>query len=158
MSLDDPTRAGHRPIPPKPDFADLVTAHGGGPAGAGEARWQRLIRVWQWNRERHEALTPGRPYPSIVPLLEACRADPRLGQLHPFTSHFTVNLSSRPRYPYVVQAAITPLHDGRFRVHHPGASTVPSHCTTAEEAVALAAAQLADGLAPPATDGADLGG
>ncbi|WP_310725892.1 DUF6193 family natural product biosynthesis protein [Streptomyces sp. N2A] len=158
MSVDDSTHAGHRSLPPKPDFADLVTIHSGGPARAVEARWQQLIRVWRWKRERHEALTPGRPYPSIVPLLEACRADPRLGQLHPFTSHFTVNLSSCPRYPYVVQAAITPLHDGQFRVHHPGASTTPSYSTTAEEAVALAAAQLADGLRPPAAGGADLGG
>ncbi|MEU9498394.1 DUF6193 family natural product biosynthesis protein [Streptomyces sp. NPDC048196] len=158
MSLDDSTRATHRPIPPKPDFADLVAAHGGGPAGAGEVRWQRLIRVWQWTRERHESLTPGRPYPGIVPLLEACHADPRLGRLHPFTSHFTVCLSSRPHYPYVVRAAITPLPDGRFRVHRPGTSTAPSYRTTAEEAVALAAAQLADGLTPPAAGGADLDG
>lgn len=158
MSHDDSTHAGHRPLPPKPDFSDLVTALSGGPAEAGEARWQQLIRVWQWTHERHEALTPGRPYPSVAPLLEACRAHPRLGQLYPFTSHFTVNLSSRPRYPYVVQTAITPLPDGQFRVHRPGASTAPSYCTTAEEAVTLAAAQLSDGLAPPTAGGADLGG
>ena len=55
------------------------------------------MRVWQWQRERHEALTPGKPYPGIVPLLGAARADPCLRQLYAFTSHLTVNFSSCPR-------------------------------------------------------------
>ncbi|MGW7018732.1 DUF6193 family natural product biosynthesis protein [Streptomyces decoyicus] len=158
MNIDSSTHARQRFLPPKPDVADLTTAHTHGPAEALEARWQQLMRVWQWQRERHEALTPGKPYPGIVPLLEAARADTCMRQLYPFTSHFTVNFSSSPRYPYVVRAAVTPLHDGQFRVHRPGSSTVPAYAETAEEAVALAAARLTDGIGPTTADVGGLGG
>ncbi|MEU8782742.1 DUF6193 family natural product biosynthesis protein [Streptomyces sp. NPDC048637] len=150
VNIDDSPQPGQKFLPPPSDNADLATAHSEGPTEAVEARWQLLVRSWQRQRERHEARTPGKPYPGIVPLLEAARADPCLRQLHPFTSHFTVCLSSCPEYPYVVRAAVTPLHDGRFRVHHPGTSTEPDYADTAEEAVALAAAQLTDGPGPAA--------
>ena len=53
-----------------------------------------------------------------------------------------------------MRAAVTPLHDGQFRVHHPGVSTVLDYAETAEEAVALAAAHLTDGLGPAAATSA----
>ncbi|WP_329180774.1 DUF6193 family natural product biosynthesis protein [Streptomyces decoyicus] len=89
MNIDRSTHAGQWFLPPKPNIARLAKGHTHGPAEAVEARWQQLMRVWQWQRERHEALTPGKPYPGILPLLEAARADPCLRQLYPFTSHFT---------------------------------------------------------------------
>ena len=140
MNADDAAAAaGHAPLPPDPGLPD---------AAAADARWQQLLGTWVHLRDRHRAGEPGRPFPGVVPLLETARAHPRLRPLHPFTSHFTVLFSSRSTFPYLVRAAaVTALHDGRFRILGPAGRAVLGHTDTAEAAVALVVAGLPDGPA-----------
>ncbi|MER5428168.1 DUF6193 family natural product biosynthesis protein [Streptomyces sp. NPDC002588] len=149
MNTENSTPARHRSLPPKPELPDLAAAHLRGPAEAVDVRWRQLLLVWQWHRDRQEILRPGAPYPGVVPLLEAAAAHPLTRRLYPFTSHFTLCLGSRTRYPYDVRApAVTPMSDGRFRVHRLRVAAPIGHTDTAEEAVALVAAHLPDGLGP----------
>ncbi|MFG2840899.1 DUF6193 family natural product biosynthesis protein [Streptomyces zaomyceticus] len=149
MNSNDSAPVGHGPLPARPDLPDLVAAHERGPYDAVEARWQQLVLTWQWHRERHELRAPGRPYPGIVPLLKAARAEPTLRQLYPFTSHHTLCFSSRTTYPWVLLApAVDPLIDGRFRIRQPRSSTVIGYADSPEEAIALVTAHLPAGLGP----------
>ena len=56
--------------------------------------------------------------------------------------------SSRSTFPYLVRAAaVTALHDGRFRTLGPAGRAGLGHTDTAEAAVALVVAGLPDGPA-----------
>ncbi|GGX88767.1 hypothetical protein GCM10010510_37350 [Streptomyces anandii JCM 4720] len=86
----------------------------------------------------HQSRSPGRPYPGIVPLLEAAATQPRLRRLYPVTSYFTLFFSSSTSYPWTVQIGwIQPLHNGRFVVRRCSPSAVIGEADTAEEAVSL---------------------
>ncbi|MEU4358660.1 DUF6193 family natural product biosynthesis protein [Streptomyces virginiae] len=92
---------------------------------------------------------PDRPYPSVVPLLEAAYAHPRLRRLFPFTSHYSLNLSSCTEHPCLVQVpSVDPMADGRFRVRSVRSAHVIGWADTAGEAVALVAAHIPPGLGP----------
>ncbi|MFE9463878.1 DUF6193 family natural product biosynthesis protein [Streptomyces virginiae] len=92
---------------------------------------------------------PDRPYPPVVPLLEAAYAHPRLRRLFPFTSHYSLNLSSCTEHPYLVQVpSVDPMADGRFRVRSVRSAHVIGWADTAGEAVALVAAHIPPGLGP----------
>ncbi|MFI8100411.1 DUF6193 family natural product biosynthesis protein [Streptomyces sp. NPDC086023] len=119
------------------------------PPRAVEARWQQLILTWQRQRDDHEVRAPGSPFPDIVALLEAARAEPRLRELFPFTSDHTLRLSTSTTFPYDVQApAVDPLPDGRFRVCEARSSRVIGYAASADEAVRLVTANLPEGLGP----------
>ncbi len=136
-------------IPPRPQLPDLAAARALGPAAAVETHWQRLLLVWRWHQERHEALYPGVAYPDIVALIEAAGAAPRLRQLYPFTSHFSLHFSSRTSYPWSVRApSAEALRDGRFRVRRPRSSDVIGLTPTVDAAVALIVDNLPSGLGP----------
>ncbi|MFB7978498.1 DUF6193 family natural product biosynthesis protein [Streptomyces vinaceus] len=129
-------------------YAPLGTAE----ADAVEAQWQSLRLKWQWSHAAHQLRVPGRPYPGIVPLLEAAAAQPRLRRLHPFNSHFALRFSSSTSYPWTVQAgSIEPLHNGRFKVSRRNPSAVIGEVDTAEEAVTLVLALLPTGSDPVIT-------
>ncbi|MFJ4526410.1 DUF6193 family natural product biosynthesis protein [Streptomyces sp. NPDC088810] len=116
----------------------MAAARRRGPADVVEARWQALRLSWQWRHAVHRIRSPGRPFPGIVPLLEAAAAQPRLRRLFPFTSHFALLFSSSTRYPWIVQAgSIEPLPNGRFKVRRRSPSAVVGEVETAEEAVTL---------------------
>ncbi|MGW9210982.1 DUF6193 family natural product biosynthesis protein [Embleya sp. NPDC055664] len=158
VSSDHFPRVEGDSLPPRPALPDLAAAHERGPAAAVEVKWQRLMLSWQWMRERHEILRPTRPYPGIVPLLEAAFAEPGLRQLFPFTSHHTLCFSSSTEYPYVPRVpCVDPLSDGRFRVRRPRSSTVIGFADTAEEAVALVTAHFPAALEPAGTRADRLG-
>ncbi|WCD88143.1 hypothetical protein KPP03845_104548 [Streptomyces xanthophaeus] len=129
---------------------DLDAARLRGPAEAVAVRWEQLVLAARWMRERHALRRPGRPYPPLVPLLEAARADPVLGRLYPVTSHYAVSFSTLTRMPYDVRLpSVEPLADGRYRLRGPrhlGAG-VTGHATTPHEALAAVAA-----AAPPDHD------
>ncbi|WP_258574683.1 DUF6193 family natural product biosynthesis protein [Streptomyces shenzhenensis] len=154
-------------IPPKPRLPDLIAARELGPAATVEVRWQQLLLVWRWSRARHEVLHPDIPFPDIVSLIEAAGAEPRLRRFYPFTSHFTLCLSSRTNYPWSFLApAVEPLRDGRFRVRarpegSDRGSVEAGVVNTAEAAVALAVDNLPVALGPavvaPEAAGAGLG-
>jgi hypothetical protein len=104
----------------------------------------------------HRIRSPGRPYPGIVPLLEAAAAQPRLRRLYPFTSHFALLFSSSTSYPWTVQAgSIEPLDNGRFMVRRRSPFAVIGEVETAEEAVALVLELLPTGPEPVITASAD---
>ena len=138
-------------IPPRPQLPDLAAARELGPAEAVETRWTQLLFVWQWHHRRHQVLHPGSAYPDIFALIEAAGAKPKLRQLYPFTSHFTLLFSSCTSHPWSVQApSIEPLRDGLFRVRPPRSPEVIGLTDTADAAVALAVAHLPAGLGPAA--------
>ncbi|MET9608946.1 DUF6193 family natural product biosynthesis protein [Streptomyces sp. NPDC006512] len=140
---------GERPLLPRPVLPDAAAARRRGPAEFVEVSWQRLLLSWRAMRDHQLERRPDRPYPPIVPLLEAAYAQPSLRVLHPFTSHHSLNLSSCTEFPYLVQVpAVDPLPDGRFRVRLPRSAGVIALVDTAEEAVALVVEHMPPGLGP----------
>ncbi|MFE0629197.1 DUF6193 family natural product biosynthesis protein [Streptomyces sp. NPDC058864] len=134
----------------------MAAARSRGPADVVEARWQSLRLSRQWLHAVHQIRSPGRPYPGIVPLLEAAAAQPRLRRLYPFTSHFTLLFSSSTSHPWTVQGgSVEPLHNGRFKVRRRGPSAVIGEFGTAEEAVALVLELLPTGVEPVITASAE---
>ncbi|MFD9006458.1 DUF6193 family natural product biosynthesis protein [Streptomyces sp. NPDC059582] len=155
MSSNHSISAG-RSWPTKANKPDMAVVPGRGPVDAVETKWRQLPLTWQWIRARHGITSPGSAFPGILPLVAAAGAQPRLRQLYPFTSHFTLAFSSCTRYPYLVEAPVVePLHDGRFRVHSPRGGAVIGETETAEEAVALVMTHLPDGLGPAVAGTAD---
>lgn len=158
MTVDakDETCDQQLPLPPRPVLPDIAAARSRGPADVVEAHWQSLRLSWQWRHAVHQIRSPGRPYPGIVPLLEAAAAQPRLRRLYPFTSHFALFFSSSPSYPWTVQAgSIVPLHNGRFKVRRRSPRAVIGEVETAEQAVALVLELLPIGPEPVITTSAD---
>ncbi|MEW1866358.1 DUF6193 family natural product biosynthesis protein [Streptomyces sp. NPDC088194] len=136
-------------MPPRPVLPDMAAARSRGPADTVDARWQSLRLAWQGRYAAHQVRSPGRPYPGIVPLLDAAAAQPRLRRLFPFTSHFTLLFSSSTSYPWSVQAgSIEPRHNGRFTVRRRDPFAVIGEVDTAEEAVALVLELLPTGSDP----------
>lgn len=104
----------------------------------------------------HQIRSPGRPYPGIVPLLDAAAAQPGLRRLYPFTSHFALLFSSSTSYPWTLQAgSIEPLRNGRFKVFRRKPFAVIGEVGTAEEAVTLVLELLPAGSEPVITASAD---
>ncbi|MEX3105372.1 MULTISPECIES: DUF6193 family natural product biosynthesis protein [unclassified Streptomyces] len=104
MNAHHETRDHRVPLPPRPVLPDMAAARRRGPADVVKAQWQSLRLSWQWRHAVHELRFPARPYPGIVPLLEAAAAQPRLRRLHPFTSHFALLFSSCTDYPWSIEA------------------------------------------------------
>ncbi|MFF8534479.1 DUF6193 family natural product biosynthesis protein [Streptomyces sp. NPDC015532] len=156
VDANDETCDRQLPLPPRPVLPDITAARSRDPADVVEAHWQSLQLSWQWKHAVHQIRSPGRPYPGIVPLLEAAAAQPRLRRLCPFTSHFALCFSSSTNYPWTVRAgSIEPLDNGRFKVRRRGPSAVIGEVATAEEALALVLELLPTGPAPPITASAD---
>ncbi|MFE5488270.1 DUF6193 family natural product biosynthesis protein [Streptomyces sp. NPDC056527] len=156
MDANDETSDQQPALPPRPVLPDMAAARSRGPVDAIEAHWQSLRLAWQWSHAVHQLRAPGRPYPGIVPLLEAAAAQPRLRRLHPFTSHFALLFSSSTSYPWTVQAgSIEPLHNGRFKVRQRNPFAVIGEVNTAEEAVTLVLKLLPTGSDPVITDSED---
>jgi hypothetical protein len=134
----------------------MAAARSRGPAEVVEARWQSLRLSWQWRYAVHQVRSPGRPYPGIVPLLEAAAAQPRLRRLYPFTSHFALLFSSSTSYPWTLHAGcIEPLDNGRFKAGRSSPSAVIGEFGTAEEAVAAVLELLPTGFEPVITASSD---
>jgi hypothetical protein len=156
VDANDETRDQQLPLPSRPVLPDMAAARSRGPADVVEAHWQSLRLSWQWRHAVHEIRSPGRPYPGIVPLLDAAAAQPRLRRLYPFTSHFALLFSSSTSYPWSVQAgSIEPLHNGRFKVRRRSPFAVIGEVETAEEAVAMVLELLPTGPGPIVTASAD---
>ncbi|MEV5879965.1 DUF6193 family natural product biosynthesis protein [Streptomyces sp. NPDC052101] len=152
VDANDETCDQQLPLPPKPVLPDIAAARSRGPADVVEAHWQSLRLSWQWRHAVHQIRSPGRPYPGIVPLLEAAAAQPRLRRLYPFTSHFALLFSSSTSYPWsVLGGSIEPLYNGRFEVRRRSPFAVIGEVETAEEAVALVLELLPTGPEPVIT-------
>ncbi|MFI9243917.1 DUF6193 family natural product biosynthesis protein [Streptomyces sp. NPDC053086] len=156
MDANNETSDQQSLLPPRPVLPDMAAARSRGPADAVEAHWLSLRLKWQWSRAVHQIRAPGRPYPGIVPLLEAAAAQPRLRRLYPFTSHFALLFSSSTSYPWTVQAgSIEPLDNGRFKVRRRDPLAVIGEVDTAEEAVTLVLQLLPTGSEPVITSSED---
>ncbi|WP_367318718.1 DUF6193 family natural product biosynthesis protein [Streptomyces sp. HUAS ZL42] len=113
------------------------------PARLTESEWQSMRQeageleyTWQ---ETYQAL------------IEAAHAEPALRALYPFTSHWALRFSTttRPRLT-VVGPCLTANSDGTYGVGTGIISQDLGRFATAQEAVALAVAQLPSGLGPVA--------
>jgi hypothetical protein len=120
-------------------YSELAEAHERGPAHAVDVQWKGLLERPPHNRA------------SFRSLVEAAHAEPRLRQLYPFTSMWTLCFSGCTGFPYAVKAAIVPLDDGRYGVHGPAKAVrgdIVGEADTPQGAVALAVAHLPTGLGP----------
>ncbi|MFE9769850.1 DUF6193 family natural product biosynthesis protein [Streptomyces sp. NPDC005808] len=119
-------------------YDPIADAHERGPAAAVTAQWERLKEL--------AADTP--TFPEFGLVVEAAHAEPRLRQLFPFTSHWTVAFSSCTGRRYRTEVAIAPYHGGQYFVlRHPNTGML-GEVSTAAEAVALALANLPDTVGP----------
>ncbi|WP_416975777.1 DUF6193 family natural product biosynthesis protein [Streptomyces sp. 4F14] len=140
MDARDETRGV--PLPPRPVLPEMAAARRRGTVDVVEARWQ-------WKRAVHEIRSPGRPYPGIVPLLEAAAAQPRLRRLYPFTSHFALLFSSSTGCPWSVRGgSVEALRDGRFAVRRRDPFAVIGEVESVEEAVVMVLGLLPAGSEP----------
>jgi hypothetical protein len=152
VDANSETSGQQPPLPPRPVPPDIDTAGGRGPADAVEAKWQSLRLTWQWGQAVHRIRAPERPFPGIVPLLEAAATQPRLRRLYPLTSHLALCFSSSTSYPWTLHAgSIEPLDNGRFTVRRRKPSAVIGEVDNAEEAVALLLELLPVGFEPVIT-------
>ena len=128
-----------RALCPFLDFGELAEAHERGPAEAVTVKWRQL----------REALREPVPFPNIRELVEAAFVEPRLRQLFPFTSHWSLHFTTCTGFPYTwVVPFVDPLRDGRFRVCGPNRGTVIGEAGSAEEALALVLAHLPADIGP----------
>ncbi|MFK4083637.1 DUF6193 family natural product biosynthesis protein [Kribbella sp. NPDC020789] len=128
-----------RDLCPFVTFGELAEAHERGPADAVTTKW-RLLR---------EEMREDIPFPAVRDLVEAAYAEPKLRQLYPFTSHWSLHFTTCIGYPFTwVVPFVDPLKDGRFRVCGPHRGTVVGIAETAEEAVVLVVSQMPTDIGP----------
>ncbi|MER8199206.1 DUF6193 family natural product biosynthesis protein [Streptomyces microflavus] len=84
----------------------------------------------QW-RKMQEQADEAPEFPGFGLLVEAAHADPRLRQLHVYSSHWTLGFSSCTGFPFRNEAAIAPAHNGRpYRVmKHPHSNAIGETAT-----------------------------
>jgi hypothetical protein len=120
-------------------FTELGEAHERGPAEAVAVKW-RLLRD-----EMQEEI----PFEAVRTLVEAAFAEPKLRQLYPFTSHWSLHFTTCTGYPFTWKVPfVDPLRDGRYRVNGPHRGAVIGEADTADEAVAMVVAHLPDDIGP----------
>lgn len=120
-------------------FDALAEAHEEGPAAAVAAQWEQL----------KQRAAGAADFPEFGRLVAAAYAEPRLRRLFPFTSHWTVALSSCTGRPYHDEIAILPQSGGKPHIVLRHANTgLIGEAATVTEAVALALANLPDSVGP----------
>jgi hypothetical protein len=123
------------------DLTYLAEAAERGPADVVTAQWR-------WLREDAE----DRGWPEYRALIEAAYAEPKLRQLYPYTSHWSLRFSTTTGFrfsPDAVCLEAVYADRRRYRVRadwHDAA--VLGETATAEEAVSLAVSHLPAGLGP----------
>lgn len=110
------------------------------PVELAESEWQHLLT------EAGEG-----DWSSYLALIEAAHAEPALRGLYPYTSHWTLRLSTttRPRLTDDFQVCLAAAYrESRYTVSASYMGEVLAETTTAEEAVATALRHLPRGLGP----------
>ncbi|MYS21574.1 hypothetical protein GA0115240_132714 [Streptomyces sp. DvalAA-14] len=117
--------------------SELAQAHERGPAEAVTVRWRLLL---DHLREDADGLAlAGR----TLALVETASAEPKLRQLYPVTSHWSLHFTTCTGFPYSWDVPfVDPLSDGRYRVCGPARGTVIGEADTAEQAVAMVVGAL----------------
>ncbi|MBZ9593907.1 hypothetical protein K7B06_02185 [Streptomyces erythrochromogenes] len=86
---------------------ELAEAHERGPAAVVDVQWRRI---------REQAAAEPQ-FPEFGLLVEAAYAEPRLRQLYPFSSHWTLGFNAHTGSPCPPVIAVAPAHDGHpYRV------------------------------------------
>ncbi|MER0241138.1 DUF6193 family natural product biosynthesis protein [Streptomyces sp. HSW2009] len=117
--------------------SELVAAHEVGPAEAVSVQWGLLCDDL---RRQAGRLEPAR---QTLALAEVAAEEPKLRQLYPFTSHWSLHFSTCTGFPYAWDVPFVDLlKDGRYRVCGPARGTVVGEADTAEQAIALVLAGL----------------
>ncbi|MFC7306834.1 DUF6193 family natural product biosynthesis protein [Streptomyces monticola] len=117
-------------------FSALAEAHEHGHAAAVAAQWN-LIR---------EQAARAPDFPEFGLLVDAAHAEPRLRQLFPFSSHWTLGFRAYMGVPTPAEVAIVPSNDGHpYRVQKYPHGGVIGEARTTQETVVMAAAPLPAG-------------
>ncbi|MFD5621312.1 DUF6193 family natural product biosynthesis protein [Streptomyces yangpuensis] len=117
-------------------FGELAEAHERGPAAVVDVQWLRI---------REQAAAEPQ-FPEFGLLVEAAHAEPRLRQLYPFSSHWTLGFNAHTGSPCPPVIAVAPAYDGLpYRVRDSPHGDCLAEAATAQEAVALAVAHLPTG-------------
>lgn len=119
-------------------------------AEAAEQGPEQLVAAqWQWLREDAEQAN----WPEHQALVEAAHAEPRLRQLYPYTSHWSLRFSTTTGFPFSPDAVcLEATLNGLFIAKTSFRGAVLGQTGTAEEAVSIAVGHLA-GDPGPATAG-----
>ncbi|MBD0742426.1 hypothetical protein BG418_13175 [Streptomyces sp. CBMA152] len=76
-------------------------------------------------------------------------AEPKLRQLYPFTSHWSLHFTTCTGFPYAWDVPfVDPLRDGRYRVCGPSRGTVIGEADTVAAAIAMVVAALPANCGP----------
>lgn len=118
------------------EISELDEAHERGPAEAVQARW---------NLER--GMSDDGP-DGFKDLLEAAYAEPKLRQLYPLSSHWTLHFSRSTGYARLRDVPfVDPISGGRYRINATTGDVI-GEADTAQQAVAMVVAALPPSCGP----------
>ncbi|MFI0977593.1 DUF6193 family natural product biosynthesis protein [Streptomyces sp. NPDC021093] len=130
-------------VAPFIEVSDLAEAHERGPAAAVNVQWRFLLEDLRQEADRLDLAR------RTLELAEAASAEPKLRQLYPFTSHWSLHFTTCTGFPYSWDVPfVDPLSNGRYRVCGPSRGTVIGEAGTAEDAVALVVNGLPENCGP----------
>lgn len=130
--------------------SELAEAHEKGPAEAVAVKWRLLLESL---RERADSWDIAH---QTLKVAELAFAEPKLRQLLPFTSHYSLHFTTCTGFPYSWDVPfIDPLGDGRYRVCGPLRGTVIAETDTAEHAISLVVGGLPEPCGPAVAGTAD---
>ncbi|MCZ2528185.1 DUF6193 family natural product biosynthesis protein [Streptomyces sp. HB2AG] len=125
------------------EVSELAEAHERGPAEAVTVRWRILLEDLRQEADRRDLAR------QTLALAEAASAEPKLRQLYPFTSHWSLHFTICTGFPYSWDVPfIDPLSDGRYRVCGPSRGTVIGEAGTAAAAIAMVMGSLPANCGP----------
>ncbi|WP_238011395.1 DUF6193 family natural product biosynthesis protein [Dactylosporangium sp. AC04546] len=119
------------------ELTQLAEAAEQGPA-------QVVAAQWQWLRQDAEDAS----WPEYRALVEAAYAEPKLRQLYPYTSHWSLRFSTTTGFPFSPDVVCVATSDGKYVVKASWEGAVLGETVTPEAAVSLAVSHLPAGLGP----------
>lgn len=130
-------------VAPFIEVSELAEAHERGPAAAVTVQWRLLLEDLRQEADRLDLAR------QTLELAEAASAEPKLRQLYPLTSHWSLHFTTCTGFPYSWDVPfVDPLRDGRYRICGPSRGTVIGEAETAEDAVALVLNGLPENCGP----------
>jgi hypothetical protein len=114
------------------EVTELAEAHEQGPAEAVVMKWRLLLEDLRQEADRLELAQ------RTLKLAEAAYAEPKLRQLYPFTSHWSLHFTTCTGYPFSRDVPfVDPLSDVRYRVCGPSRGIVIGEANSAADAIAI---------------------
>jgi len=129
---------------------ELAEAHERGPAEAVTVKWRQLLERLRQDADRLELAR------SVLALAEAAFSEPKLRQLYPFTSHWSLHFTTCTGFPFSWDVPfVDPLSAGRYLVSGPSRGISVGEADTPEGAVAMVVAGLPENCGPAVAGTAD---